>query len=97
MKTEGDLYINDYRIPEEGWYTFSFIFSDDEGNLNLDFQLLQNNQLVYSFPIENTLFEPTSPTESFNVHEFGSGYLWFAYLQEGVSLPIDEQFLHPGK
>lgn len=97
MKTGGDLYINDFQISEEGWYTFSFIFSDDEGYLTLVFQLLQRNKVVYSFPIENTLFEPASATSSFEVHDFGSGYIWFAYLQEGVALPIDEQFLRPGK
>lgn len=97
MKTGGELYINDFMIPEEGWYTFSFVNGDNDGRLTLDFELFKNNKMLYSVPLETSLFDPDLATSEIEVKDYGSGYIWFALLQEGVALPIDEQMLRPGK
>lgn len=97
VKDAGSLYINDFEVSEAGWYTFSYVYGEDEGKLLIDFQLLQKNQLLYSFPIEKRLYAPEVSTSDLWVDDYGSGYIWFVYLQDGVALPIDEQMLRAGK
>lgn len=97
VKSGGELYINDFMIPEEGWYTFSFVNDHIDGRLELDFELFKNNKMLYSVPLETSLFDMDLATSEIEVEDYGSGYIWFAFLQEGVALPIDEQMLRPGK
>lgn len=97
VKESGELFINEFKISEEGWYTFSYVFGEKDGNLSVDFELLLDNQEIYSFPIESRLYAPEVATSSLEVDRYGSGYIWFVYIQEGVALPIDEQILRPGK
>lgn len=101
-KQEGELFINDFKIPEEGWYTFKYLFdSGSDGELEVDFALLNDGRKLYGTPILENM--PAAPgeqpvsTSSFDVENYGSGYLWFVTLQDGVELPIDEQILRPGK
>ncbi|WP_139220662.1 hypothetical protein [Salegentibacter flavus] len=96
-KTEAILWVEDYQVSENGWYTFRHVNSrDDEGNLKVDFELLKNGKVLYSTSIDQTLLTAESTT-SFLADGLGSGYIWFVSIQEGVSLPVDEYFLRPGK
>lgn len=97
VKEAGSLYINEFEVPEAGWYTFSYVFSDNEGKLMIDFELLEKNHVLYSVAIENRLYAPEVATSDLWVDDYGSGYIWFVYLQDEVALPIDEQMLRPGK
>lgn len=96
-KTGGSLWVENYEVGDTGWYTFKYVNSrGDDGNLEVDFELLQNGKVLYSSSIDETLLT-AEPTSSFLADDLGSGYIWFVSIQEGVRLPVDEYFLRPGK
>lgn len=94
-KVEGDLYVAGEMIPDAGWYTFRNVFrSDSEGNLVADFELWKEREQIMTMPLTQTLYTEEL-TSSLSTADLGSGYIWFASLQEGVQLPIDEHYLSP--
>ena len=95
---EGDeLKVEGYPVGEEGWYGFKFLFNDDgEGNLQVGFELEDNAKTVYSTYLSSDL-GGENPTAGYSVDNYGSGYVWFVAIAEGVELPIDEYRLRPGQ
>lgn len=94
-KSDNTLYVDGYPVSGAGWYTFTYLFGDESGDLTVDFVLTRNNNWMYSSSIDGMLYSE-DPTSSLHVDHLGSGYIWFVSLQEGVELPIDEQYLRPG-
>lgn len=94
---EGDeLYVDGFPVSEEGWYTFRHVFGSDEGRITVDFELIEHGHPIYTAPIERSLFSGDL-TEDLETSDFGTGYLWFPAIAEGVGLAIDEYRLRPGK
>ena len=91
----GNLNIGDFQVDEAGWHTFRHVFGSEDGSLTVDFELLQNGQLLYTESIDTSLLGV--PTSSLDTHELGSAYLWFSTIADGVELPIDQHRLRPGK
>lgn len=95
-KVDGTLEVNSFPVPEEGWYTFREVFGQDgNGNLTVDFELLDDGKLLNSFPMETTL--GGNAASSYDAEALGSGYIWFPFIADGVELAIDEYRLRPGK
>jgi len=95
LKGDGYLIIGDFQVDEAGWYTFRHVFGSEDGSLTVDFELLQNRQLLYTESIDSSLFD--IPTSSLNTDDLGSAYLWFPTIADGVELPIDQHRLRRGK
>jgi len=95
LKEGGNLIIGDFQVAEAGWYTFRHVFGSEDGSLTIDFELLQNGQLLYTESIDTSLFGVS--TSSLETGDLGSAYLWFPTIADGVDLPIDQHRLRPGK
>ena len=95
VKENGSLKIGDYQVDEAGWYTFRHVFGSEDGSLTVDFELLQNRQLLYTESIDTSL--SGVPTSDLTTDDLGSAYLWFPTIADGVELPIDQHRLRPGK
>lgn len=93
------LSIQDHNIAEEGWYTFRFYFHseniDGEEMVAVDFKLIKDGQPEFSTTFETSLLG--TDVSSLNTGDYGSGYVYFVSIAEGVALPIDEYFIRPGK
>ncbi len=101
-KDEAGLDVAGHTVTEPGWYTLRYVFgSDGDGRLTVDFQLVDNGRPLVTKPVETTMaatpFSPITETSSFEVADLGSGYLWFASIADGLTLPIDEHRLRRGK
>ena len=96
LKENGNMKIGDFQVDEAGWYTFRHVFgSDSEGSLTVDFELLQNRQLLYTESISTSILGVS--TSDLNTDGLGSAYIWFPTIADGVELPIDQHRLRPGK
>lgn len=95
VKAGDALLVDGHPVTESGWYGFNFIFDDNEGALQVRFELEDNHKAAYSTYLQSDLGE--NPTAGYAVEDYGSGYVWFVALAEGVELPIDEYRLRPGK
>lgn len=96
-KAREALWVDDFEVNEAKWYTFRYIFGQDaEGDLLVNFELLQNGHSLYKTSIDHT-FLTGEATSGFEADSMRSGYIWFVSIQEGVELPIDEHVLRPGK
>jgi hypothetical protein len=97
MKITGALDVAGHSVEEKGWYTFRYVFdSDASGFLTVEFQLEKDGQVIHTKSVEEGFLSGVE-LSTLSVSELGSGYCWFAFIAEGVSLPIDEQHLAPGK
>ncbi len=101
-KDEAGLDVAGHTVDEPGWYTLRYVFgSDDDGRLTVDFQLIDDGRPLVTKPVETTMaptpFTEIVETSSFEVDDLGSGYLWFASIADGLTLPIDEHRLRRGK
>ncbi|WP_324720622.1 hypothetical protein [Salinimicrobium sp. HB62] len=95
VKVGDALLVDEHPVTESGWYGFNFLFDDNEGALQVRFELEDNHKVAYSAYLENDLAE--NLTAGYEVEDYGSGYVWFVAIAEGVALPIDEYRLRPGK
>lgn len=80
------------QIDESGWYTFRFIFRDDNGNVAVDFELEYEDEVLMSQAMTTTGLSQES-VSSFEVDKTGTGYAWFFEIEPGLELPVDEQKL----
>lgn len=84
-------------VTEPGWYTFRFVFSEDEGALAVTFELDdRRGGNLLSEPVTSLLFAPGSSPSDFVAANIGTGYAWFTSVAEGLALPIDEYRLRRG-
>lgn len=94
------LTVFDHRIDEAGWYTFRFVFAEEEGKVEAAFELHDHRGDVLTrvdelVPMEfegpvMAPFEGELPTD-----EYGSGHTWFMDIASGLRLPIDEHRVRP--
>lgn len=97
VKDDGDLSVAGYEVEEEGWYTFRQVFASNvQGKLTVEFQLLNSGRVLHAKSIDTT-FLSGQPTDVFDAADLGSGYIWFVSVADGLSLPIDENRMRPGK
>ena len=106
----GALVVAGHEITSAGWYTFRFIFSDDDGKVRVDFELddTKGGQLARSEavgpvdlwgPVKQPFPSPPlhdSPPELLT-SEYGSGHVWFFDIAFGLQLPIDEHRVRRGR
>lgn len=96
-KSDDALEVAGHSVTKPGWYTFRHVFdSKEDGSLAVDFELVQNGQVLASTSIDNPLLTEKK-TEDYKVDDLGSGYIWFVSIADGLELPIDEHRLKPGK
>lgn len=97
IKAGEALYVDGFEVNDARWYTFKYLFDQNaDGDLLVNFELLQKGQSLYDTSIERTLLTGEA-TSGFEADSMRSGYIWFVSIQEGVELPIDEHVLRPGK
>lgn len=84
-------------VTEAGWYTFRFVFSDDNGALAVSFELDdRTGGTLLSESMTSLFFAPGSSPSDFEAASIGTGYAWFPSMAEGLALPIDEYRLRRG-
>lgn len=92
-KQNGNLLVAGHEVTDAGWYTFRHVFSSDEnGNLAVDFELVRDDQVLFTQAISSTS-QSGEETSSFTASNVGNGYAWFVAIRPGLRLPIDEQKL----
>ncbi|NIR92710.1 MAG: hypothetical protein GWO08_03300 [Gammaproteobacteria bacterium] len=93
----GDMVmVSGHGVGEAGWYTFRTRFQDEGGYLAVDFELVNNGKVLYSMPLETTVFSVV-PTSSLAVSDSAPGYFWFDSISEGLQLPVDQHMFRPGQ
>lgn len=96
MKSADALVVDDFAVTEAGWYGFKYVFQEGgEGDLQIEFQLLDQGKVIFSTSLNEDL--GGAPVTDYAVNDYGSGYVWFVSIAEGVALPIDEYKVRPGK
>lgn len=97
MKQGGVLAVGGHAIAEPGWYTFQHRFYEDDGMLGVELRVLHGGDVLVTVPLSDTesMFAGETPA-SLHVDDTGSGYIWFAFITEGLDLPIDEQLIRRG-
>lgn len=96
-QTGDGLLVNGHEVTLAGWYTFRFRFSEEDGGLEVEFELRPHSgPTVYTEAITESSFE-VRDLSTFDIFNVGSGYSWFAFITPGLELPIDEQRIRPGK
>lgn len=99
---EEALTVFDHRIDEAGWYTFRFVFSEEEGSVRAAFELRDrsgrlltrvdpHDPVALQGPVK-VPFGAELPTDG-----YGSGHIWFFDVPADVALPIDEHRVRPGR
>ena len=96
------LQVGGYTVTDPGWFTFRFRFADSDGNVRVDFELLDRTggSLARINNIAPTnLLGPfrtpfTAPVETAN---YTTGWIWFFDIALGLALPIDEHMQRPGR
>jgi hypothetical protein len=97
MPNDGKLTVLGHDVTEAGWYTFRHVFSDDGGELAVDFELAERSGgTLFTEPITTEFFSG-APTSNLIPTDLGSGYIWFASIAPGLELPIDEHRLRRGR
>lgn len=105
---EAALTVLGYRIGEAGWYTFSFLFGEADGEVEAAFELRGRRgpvlMRVDGLPARALAGPFKAPvTERLSVDDYGVGHLWFfdAPVELGtfepVTVAIDEHRVRPGR
>ncbi|WP_147306711.1 MULTISPECIES: hypothetical protein [unclassified Wenzhouxiangella] len=94
------LDVFDHQIDEAGWYTFRFVFSEEDGEVTAAFELRDRRgdvvtqvgelEPMKAQGMSMVPFEGELPTD-----EYGSGHIWFMDIASGLRLPIDEHRVRP--
>ncbi|MEX0709541.1 MAG: hypothetical protein WD078_16410 [Woeseia sp.] len=98
----GTLIVAGHEITAAGWYTFRFLFSDEGGNVRVDFELRGTRGGTLA------RLDSVAPTELGGPFKFpygdevptsgyGSGHVWFFDIASGLKLPIDEHRVRRGR
>ena len=99
---EEALEVAGHTIREAGWYTFRFVFSDEDGSVRVDFELddRSGRTLARSESVQPTLlggpFQFPYP-DPVPAADYGSGHVWFFDIAFGLGLPIDEHRVRRGR
>ncbi len=96
------LRVGDYTVADSGWYSFRFRFTDSNGDVRVDFQLLDRTGGALT-TIEN--IAPTNLVGPFRTPfvdpvetaSYTTGWVWFFDIALGLALPIDEHQQRPGQ
>jgi len=91
-KPDETLLVASEAINEAGWYTFRHRFTSEDGSLAVDFELLQDGEVLVTQSVTQTALSGEE-VSSFEVSNVGTGYAWFVAIQSGLQVPIDEQTL----
>lgn len=91
-KENGSLLVAGHEVTDAGWYTFRHVFSSKDGTLAVDFELVRDDQVLFTQAIPATA-QSGEETSSFTVSNVGNGYAWFVAIRSGLRLPIDEHKL----
>lgn len=96
------LSVGDYSVTEAGWYTFRFAFSDSEGDVRVDFHLIDRRggllTTVEAIDPTNLLGPFRTPfTNAVETADYTTGWVWFFDIAGGLSLPIDQHRQRPGR
>lgn len=87
----------EHEVTEAGWYTFRYVFSDDDGSLAVDFEFAQRRGgTVYTEALDALFYAPSLSPSDFSVSNVGTGYTWFTSISRGLTLPIDEYHVRQG-
>lgn len=98
---EDALVVQGHPVTSAGWYTFRFVFADDDGHVEVAFELherhggLLTEQVIQPVRLEGPVKVPF--TQELLTPEWGSGYVWFFDIAPGLQLPIDEHRVRPGR
>jgi hypothetical protein len=95
-KEDGDLLVAGNAVSEAGWYTFRNVFMDEDGDLAVEFQLVDGEQTLFTQDMTTTMLSEEE-VASFSASNTGTGYAWFVSISEGLRLPIDEQTIRPAQ
>jgi len=99
--SDGELRIDGHIVPEAGWYTFRHRFTQFEGGLKVDFEVLQGGDVLFTEPVP-VAFHFTDEAEdgvevlettSFEADNVSNAYIWFVAIAV-EELAIDNQHLH---
>ena len=93
--TGDEVLVGDHEVTEAGWYTFRYVFTSDAGALDATFELTDRGRILATVDLATTAFTGEL-TDSFDVADLGTGYIFFAALSDGLDLPIDEHQMRPG-
>lgn len=84
-------------VSRAGWYTFRFRFREEDGGLEVEFELRpRSGPTLFTEAITESFLEERDPS-TFDISNVGSGDSWFAFITPGLELPIDEQRIRAGK
>jgi len=61
----------------------------------VEFELVRNGRTLYTETIDHSLVG--IPTSSLDVDDYGSAYIWFVSIADGLELPVDQHRLRRGK
>jgi hypothetical protein len=102
LRGQAALDVAGHTIREAGWYTFRFIFSNEDGSVRVDFELDDRNGTALARqdsldavdlwgPVQVPYMAPI-PTAG-----YGSGHVWFFDIAYGLELPLDEHRVRRGR
>lgn len=95
-KDGNTLLVDGHEVDQEGWYTFRFEFTEQDGHVAVDFELTDNGRILFSEPVTTTYYSGESVWD-LAVADYGTGYTWFVEIADGLELPIDHSKYRPGK
>lgn len=102
IQGQSALSIADHTVTEAGWFKFRFLFSDNDGAVQVDFELIGRTGGTLA-RIENisptNLLGPfrTAFTDPVETAAYATGWVWFFDVAYGLALPIDQHRQRPGK
>ena len=102
LRGQAALDVAGHTVREAGWYTFRLLFSDENGSVRVDFELVGRNgtPLVRQDSVDAiNLWGPVQLpyTEPVPTADYGSGHVWFFDIAGGLGLPIDEHRVRRGR
>ena len=102
VQGQSALSVAGHTVTEAGWYTFRFSFSDNAGDVRVDFELIDRTGGTLAV-VENisptNLFGPfrTPFTDPVTTDGYSTGWVWFFDIAYGLALPIDQHRQRPGR
>lgn len=95
----GTLYVAGEEIAESGWYTFRHTVDTDGSELSIRFELLRQGLPIVGQRVTTVFdaFEAPIAVSDLDPSNMANGYVWFAWIQPGLQLPIDDHIVRPGR
>ena len=102
IQGQSALSVAGHTVTEAGWFTFRFLFSDNDGNVQVDFELIDRRggtlARVENISPTNLLGPFRAPfTDPLETDSYATGWVWFFDIAYGLALPIDQHRQRPGK